>query len=181
MVRELAGVLAADGVPLGGDVSERVRLLAPRTVGRSIMVRLASLTPAAGPLLRSVAILGEHVELRHVAGLAGVDLSAASVAAGQLVRVGLLRDGLPLAFAHPVLRSTVYADMSAAERAELHARAAGLLAETGAEPDLVAGQLLHAGPAGQKRVVARLRAAAGCCDGSGRSRNRGCLSAPGAR
>jgi DNA-binding CsgD family transcriptional regulator len=161
LVEELAGVLAADGVSLGGDVSERVRSVAPRTVGRSIMVRLASLAPAAGPVLRSAAIFGEHVELRHVAALAGVDLSTASVAAGQLVRVGLLRDGLPLAFAHPVLRSTVYADMSAAERSDLHARAAGLLAETGAEPDLVAGQLLLAAPAGEARVVARLRAAAG--------------------
>jgi DNA-binding CsgD family transcriptional regulator len=161
LVRELAGVLAADRVPLESDVSERVRSLAPRTVGRSIMVRLASLAPAAGPVLRSVAIFGEHAELRHVAALAGVDLSTASAAAGQLVHVGLLRDGLPLAFAHPVLRSTVYADMSAAERSDLHARAAGLLAVTGAEPDLVAGQLLLAAPAGEARVVARLRAAAG--------------------
>lgn len=160
LVRELAGVLAADGVPLEGDVSERVRSLAPRTVARSIMVRLASLDRAAGPVLRSVAILGEHAELQHVACLAGVERTEATLAASQLVRAGLLRDGLPLAFAHPVLRSTVYADMLAAERAELHARAAGLLAETGAGPDLVAGQLLLASPAGEARVVARLRAAA---------------------
>jgi DNA-binding CsgD family transcriptional regulator/tetratricopeptide (TPR) repeat protein len=160
LVRELAGVLAADGVPLDSDVSDRVGALAPRTVGRSIMVRLASLDPAAGPVLRSVAILGEHAELPHMAALAGVDQRTAAEAAGQLVRVGLLRDGLPLAFAHPVLRSTVYADMSAAERAELHARAASLLANSGAEPDLVAGQLLLAAPAGEQRVVGRLRAAA---------------------
>ena len=161
LVRELAGVLAADGVPLESDVSERVGALAPRTVGRSIMVRLASLDPAAGPVLRSVAILGEHAGLPHVAALAGVDQRTAAEAAGQLVRVGLLRDGLPLAFAHPVLCSTVYADMSAAERGELHARAASLLANSGAEPDLVAGQLLLAAPAGERRVVGRLRAAAG--------------------
>lgn len=161
LVSELAGVLAADGVPLDRHVSARVGALAPRTVSRSIMVRLASLGPAAGPVLRSVAILGEHAELRHVAALAGVDLRTGSVAAGQLVRVGLLGDGLPVAFAHPILRSTVYADMPAAERADLHARAAGLLADTGAEPDLVAGQLLHAAPAGEARVVGRLRAAAG--------------------
>ncbi|MGH2870582.1 MAG: AAA family ATPase [Solirubrobacteraceae bacterium] len=161
LVGELAGVLAADGVPLDSDVSERVGALAPRTVSRSIMVRLASLDPAAGPVLRSVAILGEHADLRHVAALAAVDQSTAAVAAGHLVRVGLLRDGLPVAFAHPVLRSTVYADMSVAERADLHARAASLLADTGAEPDLVAGQLLHAAPAGDQRVVARLRTAAG--------------------
>jgi DNA-binding CsgD family transcriptional regulator len=161
LVRELAAVLAADGVPLDSDVSERVGALAPRTVGRSIMVRIASLDPAAGPVLRSVAILGEHGDLRHVAALAGIDRSTASVAADQLVRVGLLRDGLPVAFAHPILRSTVYADMSAAECADLHARAAGLLADSGAEPDLVAGHLLHAGPAGDRRVVERLRAAAG--------------------
>jgi DNA-binding CsgD family transcriptional regulator/tetratricopeptide (TPR) repeat protein len=161
LVRELAAVLTADGVPLDSNAAQRVGALAPRTVARSIMVRLASLDPAAGPVLRSVAILGEHAELRHVAALAGVDGPAVSLAAGQLVRAGLLRDGLSVAFAHPVLRSTVYADMAAAERAELHARAAGVLAETGAEPDLVAGQLLLAAPAGERRVVARLRAAAG--------------------
>jgi DNA-binding CsgD family transcriptional regulator len=111
-------------------------------------------------VLRSVAILGDHAELRDVAALAAVDQRTASRAAGQLVRAGLLRDGLPVAFAHPILRSTVYADMPAAERADLHARAASVLADTGAEPDLVAGQLLHAAPAGDTRVVARLRAAA---------------------
>jgi DNA-binding CsgD family transcriptional regulator len=161
LVSELTGMLVGDGVPLDRDVSERVGALAPRTVSRSIMVRLASLGPAAGPVLRSVAILGEHAELRYVAALAAVDRRTASLAAVQLVRAGLLRDGLPMAFAHPILRSTVYADMPAAERADLHARAAGVLADTGAEPDLVAGQLLHAAPAGEARVVARLRAAAG--------------------
>lgn len=161
LVSELAGVLAADGVPLDSDVAEHVAALAPRTVSRSIMVRLASLAPAAGPVLRAVAILGEHAELRHLAALAGVDRRTAAVAAGQLVRGGLLRDGLPVAFAHPILRSTVYVDMSAAERADLHARAAGVLADTGAEPDLVAGQLLRAAPTGEARVVGRLREAAG--------------------
>src|SRR5207248_5062500 len=107
-----------------------------------------------------VAIFGEHADLRHMAALAGVEQGTASAAVGQLVRAGLLRDGLPVAFAHPILRSTVYADMSAAERAGLHARAAGLLAEAGAEADLLAGQLLHAAPAGDQRVVGRLRAAA---------------------
>jgi DNA-binding CsgD family transcriptional regulator len=169
LVRELAGALAADGVRLDSEVSKLVGALAPRTVSRSIMVRVASLDPAAGPVLRSVAILGDHAELRHVAALAGVEQSTASVATGQLVRAGLLRDGLPVAFAHPVLRSTVYADLSAAERADLHARAASLLADSGVDPDLVAGQLLHAAPAGEVWVVERLRmsAAAAVARGAG--------------
>lgn len=161
LVRELGSVLVADGVALDGDISERITGLAPRTVARAIMVRLASLGPAAGSVLRSVAILGEHAELRHVAALATVDQATASSAAGQLIRVGLLRDGLPLAFAHPILRSTVYGDMPAVERANLHGRAAGFLAQTGAGADLVAGQLLHAAPAGDGLAVTRLRAAAG--------------------
>jgi len=160
LVRELAGVLTADGVAFDGNLSERIAALAPRTVGRAIMARLASLDRAAGPVLRSVAILGEHAELRHVAALAAVDQGPASVAAGQLVRAGLLRDGLPLTFAHPILRSTVYADISAAERAGLHARAARVLADDGAEADLVAGQMLHAAPARDPQVVTTLRVAA---------------------
>jgi DNA-binding CsgD family transcriptional regulator len=161
LVRELAGGLAADGVPLDSDVSERIGALAPRTVSRSIMVRLARLDAAAGPVLRSVAILGEHAELWHLAALAGVDQRTASVATSELVHAGLLHDGLPVAFAHPVLRSTVYADIPAAERADLHARAASLLDESGAEADLIAAQLLLAAPAGEGHVVAKLRAAAG--------------------
>jgi DNA-binding CsgD family transcriptional regulator len=161
LVRELSGGLAADGVPLDSDVSERIGALAPHTVSRSIMVRLAGLDSAAGPVLRSVAILGQHAELRHLAALAGVDQRTAAVAAGELVRAGLLHDGLPVAFAHPLLRSTVYADIAAAERADLHARAASLLDASGAEADLIAGQLLLAAPAGEGHVVAKLRAAAG--------------------
>ena len=161
LVRELASVLVADGLALDSQTSERIASLAPRAVARAIMVRLASLGPAAGSVLRCVAILGEHAELRHVAALAAVDQGTASTAARQLIRVGLLRDDLPLAFAHPLLRSTVYGDMAAVERAELHGRAAGLLAETGAGADLVAGQLLHAAPADDALAVSRLRAAAG--------------------
>lgn len=161
LVRELAVGLTADGVPFDSDISVRIGELAPRTVSRSIMVRLAGLDSAAGPVLRSLAILGEHAELRHLASLAGVDQPTASMAAAQLVRAGLLNDGLPVAFAHPVLRSTVYAEMTAPERADLHARAAKLLLDTGADADLVAGQLLLAGPAGDRQVVAELRAAAG--------------------
>lgn len=138
LVGELAGGLAADGVPLDSDVSERIGALARRAVSRSIMVRLAGLDSAAGPVLRSVAILGEHAELRHLAALAGVDQRTAAVAVGELVRAGLLHDGLPVAFAHPVLRSTVYADIAAAERADLHARAAssGSHGEPSREPQV---------------------------------------------
>lgn len=167
LVRELAGLLAADCVALDGDLPERIAALAPRTVGRAVMARLASLDRSAGPVLRSVTILGEHAELQHVAALAAVDQATASAAGAQLVRAGLLRDGVPLTFAHPILRSTVYADISAVERAALHARAAGLLAAAGADADLVAGQLLHAAPAGDPSVVTTLRHAAGAAAARG--------------
>src|ERR1019366_9490041 len=85
-----AAIVAVHGATGGNPFL--VRELAARTVGRSIMVRLASLDPAAGPVLRSVAILGEQPELPHAAALAGVDQRTAAEAAGQLVRVGLLRD-----------------------------------------------------------------------------------------
>jgi DNA-binding CsgD family transcriptional regulator len=72
----------------------------------------------------------------------------------------VLEPGAPLRFVHPVVRTAIYEDIPRAERAEMHARAAQLIAAESAEPEAVAIHLLAAEPAGEERVVELLRNAA---------------------
>ena len=68
--------------------------------------------------------------------------------------------GEPLRFVHPVVRTAIYEDLSAAEQADLHARAARLLADQRADPGAIAVHLLATAPSGDRDVVAMLREAA---------------------
>ena len=72
------------------------------------------------------------------------------------MRAGVL-DEAPLGFVHPLLRTAVYREMAAAERAEGHGRAARLLAEAHASPARVAEHLLATAPAGDAWVVEQLQ------------------------
>ena len=60
----------------------------------------------------------------------------------MLIALGLLRMAEGLEFVHPIVREAVYEDMSPLERADAHARAASLLAESGAPDERVAAQLV---------------------------------------
>jgi hypothetical protein len=62
--------------------------------------------------------VGREAELRHAAALADVPLEAAAEAADHLAGAGLLEPGRPLRFAHPILRSVVYAAVPAGRRAD---------------------------------------------------------------
>jgi DNA-binding CsgD family transcriptional regulator len=105
-----------------------------------------------------VAVL-ERAELDQAARLAGLALPDGARAADLLVRAVVLEEGPPLCFAHPLLRAAVYRDLTVAERAEAHGRAAKLLAEDHASPARVAEHLLATAPAGDGSVVEQLRAA----------------------
>ncbi|MFJ6728324.1 helix-turn-helix transcriptional regulator [Streptomyces sp. NPDC091281] len=72
-------------------------------------------------------------------------------------------------FVHPLIRSAVYASISAAGRARMHRAAARLVEARGGEADLaqIAAHLLHAVPAGDPRTVTLLRRAAARAGGLG--------------
>ena len=55
------------------------------------------------------------------------------------------------------MREAVYADIGARERAEAHARAAGILAESDASEERIAAQIVEAEPAGDPERVELLR------------------------
>ncbi|TMM04032.1 MAG: LuxR family transcriptional regulator [Actinobacteria bacterium] len=160
LLRELLREVAADEVaPIGAHVS-LVRQLAPPTVARAVLLRLARLGDDAAALAGAVAVLGDGTPLRRAAALAGLPVERADGFAATLVEADILAAERPLAFAHPVLRSAIYADLDPGARSRAHRRAAALLADEGAAIDAIAVHLLATEPAGDRQVVATLREAA---------------------
>ena len=147
---EAARALAAGDDPAG----LRSEGVAARVLGR--LDRL----PAAAALARAVALLGPDAALGVAAPLAGLKPDLAAEAADGLAAARILEPGRPLQFVHPVVRSTVYASIRPAERAQMHARAARALRDSGASPLRVVPHLMAAEPVGDADVVGALCAAA---------------------
>ena len=160
LIRELLRELAAEGLTPTADQVAHVSQLAPPTVARAVLLRLARLGDEASALARAVAVLGDDVQLRRASALAELPDERANELASALGHAGILAAKRPLAFEHPVLRAVVYADIDPAKRAAAHRRAAALLADEGAGPDAIAVHLLASEPAGDPAVVATLREAA---------------------
>ena len=159
LVRELVRAIAEERIEPTSAACSRVAGLAPRAVSHSVVQRLSRLSAPARELARAAAVLGE-ADLRLAAGLAGVDPPAAATAADELAAAGILEEGRPLRFVHPIVRAAVEADLSPGERAGLHAAAAGCLANEGASAHRIAAHLLATDPAGDDRVAGSLLSAA---------------------
>ena len=148
LVRELATALSEGGI--GSDV---------RIVGRSVRLRLLRLPEHAGRLARALAVL-EQSDLLQAARLAGLEELEAAEAADLLTSAGILEPGRPLTFVHPLVRDGIYSELSSAERAQGHRRAAQLHAEQPGAREHVAKHLLASEPAADGWVVERLLEAA---------------------
>lgn len=133
----------------------------PERVGRSVEARLVSGGPAARGVAEAAAVLGESATLQRAARLAGIDPSAAELAARWLVDAAILEDSARLGFRHPIVRSAVDAGIPGPARAALHRRAAFLLSDEGADAGVAGAHLLETEPAGDPRTVGLLRAASG--------------------
>ena len=165
LVRTLITALREEGVaPVAASVA-RIHGVATATVGRWALIQLDRLGPDAARLARAVSIL-ERADLAEAAGLAGLAPAKAIAAAELLVRAGVL-GAAPLAFSHPILRTAVYAEIAAADRAAAHGRAARLLAQRHDSVARIAEHLLATAPAGAGWVVEQLRAAARAATASG--------------
>jgi DNA-binding CsgD family transcriptional regulator len=159
LVRELLRAVAEQGIEPTAAASPLVSALAPRAVSQWVVLRLGRLSAAARSLARAAAVLGES-DLRRAAALAEVDLGAAATGADELAAAGILEEGRPLRFVHPIVRAAVDGDLSPGERAALHAAAARALAHDGAPADRVAAHLLATDPTGDDAVVDSLWTAA---------------------
>jgi DNA-binding CsgD family transcriptional regulator len=148
LVRELAEALRDGGA--GSDVE---------TVGRSVRLRLRRLPEHAGRLARALAVL-EQSDLQHAGRLAGLEELDAAEAADLLAAASILEPGRPLTFVHPLVRDGIYSELSSAERARGHRRAAELLAKQPGAHEHVAKHLLVSEPAADGWVVERLLEAA---------------------
>jgi DNA-binding CsgD family transcriptional regulator len=159
LLRVLVDALAEGCIAPTAENAGHVERIGARPVGRSVSLRLRRLPAHAGQLARALAVLGQG-DLHQVARLAGLDESEAAEAAELLFTAGILESGRPLAFIHPIVHGGIYAELSSAERARGHRRAAQILAEQPGARETVPKHLLSSEPAGDEWVVARLVEAA---------------------
>jgi DNA-binding CsgD family transcriptional regulator len=160
LVTQLIGALRARDVDSTSEAVEQIGEVGLATVSRWINLRLAALPPSAAALAAAVAVFGEVADAEQAARLAGLDAASCDDAVDGLVSMSILRGVDGLAFVHPLVRSTIYAELPPRRRARVHREAARLLWHAGAAAERVASHLLAAAPAGDGEVVEILLAAA---------------------
>jgi DNA-binding CsgD family transcriptional regulator len=171
LLNELVVELEAHAVEPAGGQAFGISQLAPEAVRRSVITRLDRLPKAASEVAEAAAIL-ERARMRETAELAGLSLEETARAADELTAIGVLGSVDPVEFAHPLLRSAVYAEIPHAERSIRHLRAAELLAERGSSRDDIAAHLMLAEPSGDPWVIDVLLAAADAAGARGASEAR---------
>jgi DNA-binding CsgD family transcriptional regulator/Flp pilus assembly protein TadD len=159
LLMELFGELKRRGITPSRENAGRASQLSSQGVGRSVRARLRRLPPACTALARAVTVLGDPAEPDLAGQLAELDTEQTSRVADALAAAVIFEPG-QLAFVHPLVRASVYSELSSQERARQHARAARLLAEAGLAPDRIAVQLLATHPDGDPERVDTLRQAA---------------------
>jgi ATP/maltotriose-dependent transcriptional regulator MalT len=119
-VEELAGALAAEGglrAGAGGlELAERGEVAVPETVRDAVLLRYGDLSPAGREAAEAAAVAGERFQLETMTGL------ASEAGLGELLEVGLLREGLDgcAGFRHALVREALYRDVPWLRRRELH-------------------------------------------------------------
>lgn len=131
----------------------------PEAVARSLCRRLEQLPDAATDIARAVAVIGSEASLGEVLGLAEISRSAAVEHLDRLADANVLIVDETITFVHPLVRAAVYNPIPSARLAELHLRAAKVLAAH-APDERVVSQLLLATRGGDSWVVEVLRSAA---------------------
>lgn len=156
---ELFGELERRGITPSRANAGLASQLSSQGVGRAVRARLRRMPPGCTALARAVAVLGDPAEPNLAGQLAGLDDDETSQAADALTDAVIFEPGR-LAFVHPLVRTSVYSELSSQERAQQHERAARLLATAGKAPDRIAVHLLATHSAGDAERVNTLRQAA---------------------
>jgi tetratricopeptide (TPR) repeat protein len=160
LLLELLGELDRRGIAPSRENEGLASKLSSQGVGRAVRARLRRLPPACTALARAVAVLGDPAEPVLAGQLADLVDDEASQAADALAEAVIFESGRRLVFVHPLVRSSVYLELSSQERARHHERAARLLADAGKAPDRIAVHLLATRPSGDAETVSTLRQAA---------------------
>ena len=149
---ELLGEAMDRGLTPSTENSPQVRDLGPRAIVRSLLFRLASV-PAALPVARACAILGDGARLADVAGLAGLSTEVTAEAADTLIAARILARGSPMRFTHPIVQTAILTDIGFNGRARWHAEAAEMLNQCQADAQVVGLHLLRTAPAANQEWV----------------------------
>ena len=184
MLTELLADLRDAAVPPLASHLDRVEAAAPGNVRRAVLGRLGRLPAGAAALARAAAVLGDGVDARRAARLAGVSADRVDLLVDALAAARIIEPRTLLTFVHPLVRSAVVSDMGPAETAAAHREAAGLLMAEGECGDPLVPHLLASPPRGEGWVVELLRSAAqraaarGAPDVSARCLQRALLEPP---
>lgn len=145
---------AAGQVPLVAEFAERLRAVAA-------VRRLSTQDDATRRLARALVVLGDGADWPLAAALSGLSDAESRDHAGRLARIGVLAPGGAARLRHPSIGSALAeTDLTPAELAAGHARAAELLYAESAPPEQVAAHLLLADPGPGHWRVEVLREAA---------------------
>lgn len=160
LLAELARALGGGELDLGDEGAECLTRAAAAGVAGSVRSRLERLGDSAADVAKGVAVLEPNAERRLIAAISGRSQEEVTEASERLIEARILVDARSPSFVHPLVRDAVLGEMPEPRRAALHAEAARLLRDAGAEPDTVAAHLLLAEPGDDGWVVEELRAAA---------------------
>jgi DNA-binding CsgD family transcriptional regulator len=160
LLRELIGSLQADRLGPGPEAAGAVTAIAPASIGRSALLRLARMGEGAVAVAEAAAVLGPDTRLDRLSAVGRVPLDRTAELVGQLTEADILAPGEPVLFRHSLLRNAVYEQIARARRGLGHLAAAEHLLEDGAGFERAASHLLLAPPGGRTWVVETLRAAA---------------------
>ena len=151
-LRELLRALTADG----GVSASAVRAASVPSLADRVVRRVARVAPEAPALATAMAVLGDGGRLAVAAALAGLSESEAAGLAHELRRIEVLAAEDPFCFVHPLVRRSLYDQLSVTERDDAHAAAAGLLREVGAPAEAIAAHLGAVRPARSAAVATAL-------------------------
>ena len=158
LLHELLRQMIAESIRPDHEHIDRVAALSPAAVTMSVLVRLSGISPAAAETAHWLAVMdtASAADLARVTGCSAEQLDSAVT---ELAAAGVVQHLDPVQFLHPLIRTAVYSQHSAATLAARHAVVARSLYDNHAAPDLIAAHVVKAtSPVGW--AVPLLRAAA---------------------
>ncbi|HXD65085.1 MAG TPA: AAA family ATPase [Solirubrobacteraceae bacterium] len=159
LLSELAASLKASGIAPTDEQVQQVDA-AGEVIAPTVSVRLRRLGDDAHTVGNALALLGPEATVARLGALSGRSPEQVTGGLRRLVDDGLVVEDPELAFAHPLLRTAAYEDLSVMDRSSWHLRAAHILDAAGCGPGVWTSHLLRAMPGGDPWVVERLREAA---------------------
>lgn len=169
LVHELAEALRRDGIEPTASHAPLALATGASAIGSSLAFRIAEHGRDPTRLAEAAAVMGDGESTARVADLAGLSPAATDAAMRRLQSIGVLAPGDSVRIPHPLIAAALYQQLSPRERAERHARAATVLAGSGASVETVAAHLAHTVPSASRQVVTTLQKAARAARRRGRA------------